>query len=106
MLRPEEVELLVCGWPKLDLEALRKVTVYDGFKPDDPLVNQLWTLIDNFTVHLQQQFLRFCTGSDRVPVGGMSEMTFKISAINHSTDMQVSCSFFLRMFYYASCLSR
>ncbi|OQR77391.1 putative E3 ubiquitin-protein ligase HECTD2-like [Tropilaelaps mercedesae] len=89
MLRPEEVELLVCGWPKLDLDALRKVTVYDGFKPNDLLIEQLWTLLDNFSVHLQQQFLRFCTGSDRVPVGGMSEMTFKISAINHNTEMQV-----------------
>ncbi|GIY02493.1 probable E3 ubiquitin-protein ligase HECTD2 [Caerostris extrusa] len=26
-------------------------------------------------------------GSDRVPVGGMGEMTFKISALNHNTDM-------------------
>lgn len=87
MLRPEEVELLVCGWPKLDLDALRKVTVYDGYKTDDPLINQLWEILESFSVQLQQQFLRFCTGSDRVPVGGLSEMSFKISAINNKTDM-------------------
>ena len=38
MLRPEEVEMLVCGSPTLDLNELRKVTDYDGFKPDDRLV--------------------------------------------------------------------
>ena len=30
---------------------------------------------------LQKKFLLFTTGSDRVPVGGMQEMTFKISKL-------------------------
>lgn len=38
MLRPEEVEMLVCGSPNLDLNELRKVTEYDGYKPDDPMI--------------------------------------------------------------------
>ncbi|EDO27143.1 predicted protein, partial [Nematostella vectensis] len=35
MLRPEEVEMLVCGNPELDMEALKKVTVYDGYSKND-----------------------------------------------------------------------
>ena len=35
MLRPEEVELLVCGSPTLDLIQLKKVTVYDGYTAQD-----------------------------------------------------------------------
>ena len=35
MLRPEEVEILVCGSPKLDLRELQKNTEYDGFKATD-----------------------------------------------------------------------
>ena len=35
MLRPEEVEMLVCGNPNLDFEALERVTVYDGYKKTD-----------------------------------------------------------------------
>jgi E3 ubiquitin-protein ligase HECTD2 len=35
MLRPEEIEMLVCGNPKLDMSELKKVTVYDGFSPHD-----------------------------------------------------------------------
>lgn len=38
MLRPEEVEMLVCGNPELDMDALRKVTVYEGYTKNDPTV--------------------------------------------------------------------
>lgn len=38
MLRPEEVEMLVCGNPELDMDALRKVTVYDGYTKDDSVI--------------------------------------------------------------------
>lgn len=38
MLRPEEVELLVCGTEKLDLHELRKVTEYDGYRSDDSII--------------------------------------------------------------------
>ncbi|XP_074602235.1 putative E3 ubiquitin-protein ligase HECTD2 isoform X3 [Brevipalpus obovatus] len=87
MLRPEEVEILVCGSPTIDMEELRKVTLYDGFHEDEPIIKDFWSIIKSFSPDLQRQFLRFVTGSDRVPVGGMSEMIFKISAINHNTEM-------------------
>lgn len=34
---------------------------------------------------LKKKFLLFTTGSDRVPVGGMSEMTFKVTKTNQDT---------------------
>ena len=43
MLRPEEVEQLVCGCPTLDLRELRKVTLYDGgFKKEDQTIVDFW----------------------------------------------------------------
>ena len=42
MLRPEEVEQLVCGCPTLDLGELRKVTFYDGYKQDDKNIQHFW----------------------------------------------------------------
>lgn len=38
MLRPEEVELLVCGTESLDLHELRKATEYDGYRSDDSII--------------------------------------------------------------------
>merc|ERR1719211_268512 len=35
MLRPEEVEQMVCGSQTFDLAELKKVTYYDGYKKDD-----------------------------------------------------------------------
>ena len=32
---------------------------------------------------LQKRILLFCTGSDRVPIGGMSEMQFKITKVDN-----------------------
>ncbi|KAG1677788.1 putative E3 ubiquitin-protein ligase HECTD2 [Nymphon striatum] len=40
-----------------------------------------------FYLELQRQFLMFTTGSDRVPVGGISEMNFKISSMKDRNDV-------------------
>ena len=42
-------------------------------------VRWFWEVINEMEVVEQQKFLLFVTGSDRIPVGGMGEMTFKIS---------------------------
>ncbi|XP_073997880.1 probable E3 ubiquitin-protein ligase HECTD2 isoform X3 [Rhodnius prolixus] len=82
MLRPEEVEMLVCGSPTLDLNELRKVTEYDGYKPEQPLISDFWEVLISLDEDLKKKFLLFTTGSDRVPVGGMGEMTFKVTRTN------------------------
>ena len=43
LFRPEELELLVCGNPKLDFEALEEHSKYeDGYSRDDPVVKHFW----------------------------------------------------------------
>lgn len=89
MLRPEEVEMLVCGNPELDMDALRKVTVYDGYTKNDSVVRYFWDIVLSFSLELKKKLLLFATGSDRVPIGGMGEMEFKIirMEVAHSTSM-------------------
>ncbi|XP_046990929.1 probable E3 ubiquitin-protein ligase HECTD2 [Schistocerca americana] len=86
MLRPEEVEMLVCGSPTLDLNELRKVTEYDGYKADDLIIIDFWDVLHSLSDELKKKFLLFATGSDRVPVGGMGEMTFKITRVTNKPD--------------------
>ncbi|MGH0117321.1 UNVERIFIED_CONTAM: hypothetical protein FKN15_013844 [Acipenser sinensis] len=38
LLRPEEVEILVCGCPELDMHALQKVTQYERYTKTDPII--------------------------------------------------------------------
>ncbi|XP_073238987.1 probable E3 ubiquitin-protein ligase HECTD2 [Porites lutea] len=89
MLRPEEVEMLVCGNPELDMDALRKVTVYEGCTKNDPTVRYFWDVVLSFSLDLKKKLLLFATGSDRVPIGGMGEMEFKIirMEVPNSTSM-------------------
>ncbi|XP_066277457.1 probable E3 ubiquitin-protein ligase HECTD2 isoform X2 [Branchiostoma lanceolatum] len=87
LLRPEEVETLVCGSPELDMFALMRVTEYEGYSRTDPTIKAFWEVVLFMPVPLQKKFLLFCTGSDRIPVGGMAEMVFKIVRINSSLNM-------------------
>uniref|UniRef100_A0A8D0G4C5 HECT-type E3 ubiquitin transferase n=1 Tax=Sphenodon punctatus TaxID=8508 RepID=A0A8D0G4C5_SPHPU len=86
LLRPEEVEILVCGSPELDMHALQKHTQYDGYQKTDPTIRYFWEVVLAFPLELQKKLLHFTTGSDRVPVGGMTDLNFKISRSEVSTD--------------------
>ncbi|XP_002738170.1 putative E3 ubiquitin-protein ligase HECTD2 [Saccoglossus kowalevskii] len=87
MLKPEEVEILVCGNPNLNLEELEKVATYEGYKRHDAMIRYFWETVKSFPLHMQKKLLLFTTGSDRIPIGGMSEMSFKIMRVDTSPDM-------------------
>uniref|UniRef100_A0A8B9HCT7 HECT-type E3 ubiquitin transferase n=1 Tax=Astyanax mexicanus TaxID=7994 RepID=A0A8B9HCT7_ASTMX len=86
LLRPEEVEILVCGNPNLDMSSLQRVAQYEGYSKTDPTIRAFWDVVLGFPLELQKRMLHFTTGSDRVPVGGMADLNFKISKIDVSTD--------------------
>ncbi|KAH9524841.1 putative E3 ubiquitin-protein ligase HTD2 [Bulinus truncatus] len=90
MLRPEEVETLVCGSPNLVMEELMKVTVYDGFSSNEPTIKYFWDVVLHLPIEIQKRLLLFATGSDRIPIGGMGEMTFKISRIDDTSLLPMS----------------
>ncbi|XP_041426947.1 probable E3 ubiquitin-protein ligase HECTD2 isoform X2 [Xenopus laevis] len=79
LLCPEEVEILVCGSPELDVHALQRSTQYGGYLKTDVTVRYFWDVVLGFPLELQKKLLHFATGSDRVPVGGMADLNFKIS---------------------------
>ncbi|KAI5707004.1 hypothetical protein M8J76_014059 [Diaphorina citri] len=90
MLRPEEVEMLVCGTNNLDFNELRKVTEYDGYYPDELYIEYFWEILNSFSEDLKKKFLLFTTGSDRVSVGGMGQMTFKITRTSNKSNLPMA----------------
>ena len=52
-------------------------------------VRYFWDVVLSFSMDLKKKLLLFATGSDRVPIGGMGEMEFKIirMEVAHSTSM-------------------
>lgn len=49
-----------------------------------------WDVVLAFPLELQKKLLHFATGCDRVPVGGLVDLNFKIAKIDMSTDWYCS----------------
>lgn len=76
---PQELESVVVGCPDLDFEALQRYTTYcDAFNKTTPLIVGFWQVVHSFSVDLKKKFLKFTTGSDRVPLGGLRNLNFEI----------------------------
>eukprot|EP00903_Cladosiphon_okamuranus_P014085 g13092.t1 len=72
LFRPEELELLICGNPKLDFDALEENSKYeDGYSRDDPVVKHFWQVVHEFGEESKRKLLKFATGSDRAPIQGL-----------------------------------
>eukprot|EP00455_Lapot_gusevi_P029999 TRINITY_DN3217_c0_g3_i2.p1 TRINITY_DN3217_c0_g3~~TRINITY_DN3217_c0_g3_i2.p1 ORF type:complete len:407 (+),score=138.04 TRINITY_DN3217_c0_g3_i2:482-1702(+) len=62
-----DLQIMVCGNPNIDIEALRRHTVYRGLSASSPLVKYLWQALTSFTQEERQLFLRFVWGRNRLP---------------------------------------
>lgn len=84
---PEEVELLVCGSKHFDFNALEESTEYDGgYTANTTIIRHFWELVHDFSLEQKRKLLQFATGSDRVPVGGLSKL--KLVIARHGTDSE------------------
>ncbi|XP_058055109.1 ubiquitin-protein ligase E3A [Anopheles bellator] len=80
LFRPEEVELIVCGSKEFDFNELEKSTEYEaGFTADSQTIKDFWTIVHGLSVEAKRKLLQFTTGSDRVPVGGLSRLKLVIA---------------------------
>jgi len=80
MFWPEELELLVTGKKVYDWEELEETCQYDGgYTPQHKYIKSFWKLIHSLSDEQKRKFLAFCTGSDRVPVRGLSEVKLTIA---------------------------
>ncbi|XP_014790908.1 ubiquitin-protein ligase E3A [Octopus bimaculoides] len=87
LFRPEEVELLVCGSKQFDFHALEEATEYDGgFTNDSATIRNFWSVVHDFTEEQQRKLLQFTTGTDRVPIGGLSKVKLIIARNGPDSD--------------------
>jgi hypothetical protein len=79
LLQPEEMDILVSGEETMDLAALRTFACYaDGYSEDAQAIRWFWEIFDEFTREEQLLFLKFATGTDRSPLGGLGKMKLVI----------------------------
>lgn len=87
LFRPDEVEALVCGSKEYDFCALEQTTEYDGgFETTSPTIRNFWEVVHDMSDDNKKRLLQFTTGSDRVPVGGLSKLKFIIARNGPDSD--------------------
>jgi len=76
----EELELLICGSTDFDFAALQRTTKYDdGLHADSRIIKYFWAVAHELSEMDKRKLLSFCTGSDRVPINGLGEVSLTIS---------------------------
>ncbi|KAJ3365989.1 putative E3 ubiquitin-protein ligase [Allomyces javanicus] len=86
LFRAEEIELLVRGTADIDLGPLQATAEYDGFRSNDTTVRYLWRILHAFDPDMKRQFLRFLTGTDRIPATGVGNVHLKITCVDPNPD--------------------
>ncbi|KAG7398311.1 hypothetical protein PHYBOEH_011306 [Phytophthora boehmeriae] len=70
----QELELLICGIPDIDVQDWRNHTIYVGER-DERAIAWFWNSVNEFSNEQRARLLQFTTGSARVPVQGFKALT-------------------------------
>ncbi|XP_033108204.1 probable E3 ubiquitin-protein ligase HERC3 [Anneissia japonica] len=84
---PQELIALVVGNNIYDWEEFEQLVEYRGiFSKEHKTIKFFWEVFHDFTLQEKKKFLAFLTGSDRIPVQGMSQLHVRIQPVFGSTD--------------------
>jgi hypothetical protein len=78
MLSPEYMRTIMQGSKDLDIDELRKATVYQGYSPKQKYIRDFWRLVSSWREEKQKRLVKFVTAAERIPAGGASQLTFRI----------------------------
>ncbi|CAB3977789.1 E3 ubiquitin- ligase HECTD3-like [Paramuricea clavata] len=101
LLTWQELELKVCGNPKVNVEDLRKTTYSEDLPKTDERVKYFWKAMENFSNDDRSRFLRFVTGRRRLPAN-MTLCAAKTTAPVDSLPEAATCSGTLFLPCYSS----
>jgi E3 ubiquitin-protein ligase HUWE1 len=71
---PQELELLLCGLPSIDVEDLRANTEYTGYTRDSPQIQWFWSIVQGLCQEDLARLLQFVTGTSQVPMEGFQAL--------------------------------
>uniref|UniRef100_A0A7S0M233 HECT-type E3 ubiquitin transferase n=1 Tax=Cryptomonas curvata TaxID=233186 RepID=A0A7S0M233_9CRYP len=71
---PQELELLLCGLPSIDVDDLRANTEYTGYTRDSPQIQWFWSIVQGLCQEDLARLLQFVTGTSQVPMEGFQSL--------------------------------
>ena len=70
----DQLRLLINGTPFIDVFDWQLNTQYKNYNEYDDVITNFWDIISNLSQEDLSNFLLFCTGSSRVPIGGFKSL--------------------------------
>ena len=70
----DELNLLINGFPFIDIEEWKENTEYVGYAENEQLIKNFWEILYTFSQDDLSKLLQFVTGCSRVPIGGFKSL--------------------------------
>ncbi|XP_056423740.1 probable E3 ubiquitin-protein ligase HERC3 isoform X3 [Hyla sarda] len=87
LFQPSELRAMVVGSSNYNWQELEENAVYKGeYSAVHPTVRMFWETFHEFSLEKKKRFLLFLTGSDRIPIYGMSSLHIIIQSISNGED--------------------
>mmetsp|Transcript_15912 Transcript_15912/g.26674 ORF Transcript_15912/g.26674 Transcript_15912/m.26674 type:complete len:445 (-) Transcript_15912:1914-3248(-) len=78
-----ELELLICGLPSIDVRDLKANTQYlGGYTAYSPQIRWFWEIVGAYSSEQKAKLLQFITGTTKVPPGGFANRKVTIIGID------------------------
>ena len=105
ILNWKQLEEMICGKNKLDIDDFKKHTHYHGYKDNDEVIKWFWEWLENSNEETQFKYLKFVSGRTRLSQSGFGfEYTHLITKAgnNNSFPIAHTCFFTLDLPNYES----
>ena len=91
LFHPQELMALVVGNENYDWNLLEELCEYkEGYSKDHDTVKNFWEVFRELSDDDKRKFLLFLTGSDRIPIAGMSSLKIKIQMTKDTNFLPVA----------------
>jgi len=70
----QELELLICGLPDIDINDLKANTEYKGLNSSSEVISWFWEIVEDMTQEEKALLVQFVTGTSKVPIQGFKEL--------------------------------
>ncbi|KAM8940138.1 putative E3 ubiquitin-protein ligase HERC3 [Pelodytes ibericus] len=87
LFQPSELRAMVVGSSNYNWQELEESAVYKGeYSATHTTIRMFWETFHDFPIEKKKKFLLFLTGSDRIPIYGMSSLRIIIQSVSSGED--------------------
>lgn len=91
LFHPQELMALVVGNENYDWSLLEELCQYkEGYSKDHEVIKNFWSVFKELSADQKKKFLLFLTGSDRIPIAGMSSVKITIQMTKDTNFLPVA----------------